>query len=906
MTSNIEQLKSDTSLLDYIQARQSQGQTEEQAKTDLVEFAKPRSSELSAKNSYPPASSSSNPPGGWNASTDTSGNRLSERRSSSTRQQSSSQYSADYTTVTTLASGKRPHLGLPLSQVERHDAISCHATGKRSSCATDDLIRIYVKFPLSGDRLAFWVHRELMLGGTLPQPAERNRFTEIFGEADEKENKSDALTEHAYLVHLMQQDSLKLRIEELTGIPVKDQKLWYNKIPLSNPIASLRRAGIGHGSELMIRCKTRVARRSMNSVDGTRLANAEQGGNSSTTTATQDEVESHVDRLSKNPQHGYRWYTQSGEQEIRRKSVQEHDTRVLDRISSASEKSQARQSAESHKRDSHTDENQSQPSPGDGGGGSVAKEGRNSGNSGSAGGRGSNGGRASTTITKDYDIDMNLLHKRVSNLPKHDAVFTNRSSTQYASRASGERDSRVSRLESQIGFSSGSGTEDASDKRDSARGRGSEASQARETTQESTASVLPGNNPSSFAPSSAFEEVFSRLSQKEKEHLREQFKHDLLRVERSSPVEPSSANTDQILSSNHYVQQSIFSGARETVQEDTIYETQEEYEEIDSDDVIPRLDDNARISMPEAVASGSSQPNVIPFSAGTNLQAAHNMMPNMKEKPPTLMNNGNNFLGKLTNFFAGSPTAAGSAAAEQEGTATSAGGGFDFASVTPSSPSLLVSSADAGGAPPAGAGHNNGNINLNTPAAEDDALSRYVQRHSSKASYNVQPQSPANLDVDLSANRKERRSSVVSGSGAAEVKPRRSSSSAMQKLILKNPGWSPMPPSSAGSDGGGAGGGGLPAPSRISDHILNTRTSAMSSQTQSQRRSSMTTNTKPFLIMPKMHFNPMPKLFEAPKIVYESPLYFDNFGTNQGYKDGGHGDAFARVREKVLGIPVLR
>lgn len=52
MTSNIEQLKSDTSLLDYIQARQSQGQTEEQAKPDLVEFAKPRSSELSAKNRY--------------------------------------------------------------------------------------------------------------------------------------------------------------------------------------------------------------------------------------------------------------------------------------------------------------------------------------------------------------------------------------------------------------------------------------------------------------------------------------------------------------------------------------------------------------------------------------------------------------------------------------------------------------------------------------------------------------------------------------------------------------------------------------------------------------------------------------------------------------------------------------
>ncbi len=44
------------------------------------------------------------------------------------------------------------HMGVPLDSLERHEPISCHATGKRNSCAPDDQIRIYVKFPMSGDR----------------------------------------------------------------------------------------------------------------------------------------------------------------------------------------------------------------------------------------------------------------------------------------------------------------------------------------------------------------------------------------------------------------------------------------------------------------------------------------------------------------------------------------------------------------------------------------------------------------------------------------------------------------------------------------------------------------------------------------------------------------------------------
>lgn len=57
-----------------------------------------------------------------------------------------------------------------------------------------------------------------------------------------------------------QQDSLKLRISELTGIPVEHQRIWHAQHPCRNPMATLRRAGVGHGSELLIRCRVKVHR----------------------------------------------------------------------------------------------------------------------------------------------------------------------------------------------------------------------------------------------------------------------------------------------------------------------------------------------------------------------------------------------------------------------------------------------------------------------------------------------------------------------------------------------------------------------------------------------------------------------------------------------------------------------
>ena len=42
----------------------------------------------------------------------------------------------------------------------------------------------------------------------------------------------------------MKEDSLKIRVQNLTGVPVADQKIWYNKLPITDGRHSLRRLGI--------------------------------------------------------------------------------------------------------------------------------------------------------------------------------------------------------------------------------------------------------------------------------------------------------------------------------------------------------------------------------------------------------------------------------------------------------------------------------------------------------------------------------------------------------------------------------------------------------------------------------------------------------------------------------------
>jgi len=64
----------------------------------------------------------------------------------------------------------------------------------------------------------------------------------------------------------------------------------------------------------------------------------------------------------------------------------------------------------------------------------------------------------------------------------------------------------------------------------------------------------------------------------------------------------------------------------------------------------------------------------------------------------------------------------------------------------------------------------------------------------------------------------------------------------------------------------------------------------------------MTNYRQPFTIMPKMQFSEKPKLLHAApsQITLDKGMRFENFLGDGRYRDGGHGDAFARVREKFI------
>ncbi|CAD7931269.1 unnamed protein product [Amoebophrya sp. A25] len=824
---SLEQLKSDKQLLDYIESRRSENAA---ASDDAV------SKEASTVQ-----------PAAWTASSTTVQQRsLPQQSTEATSRSKNSEQ-----TVTTLANGKRPHLGLPLAQLERHDAISCHATGKRSCCASDDLIRMYVKFPLSGDRLAFWVHRELMIGGALPK-TQSNRFTDVYGERDErKQPANDTAAEYEYLMQLMTEDSLKLRVQKLTGIPVEHQKLWYNKTMLGNPISSLRRAGIGHGSEVMIRCKTRVARKSM---FGDRGVPALEG----------TKMDGMGEQLLQGaaPAVGYRWYNKSGDSVVRERTLasESEDRLYLDRVSNTSERSSnARKSQESHKRDSID----------------------------TAGGHGDGSVR---TITKDYDIDCNLLHKRISQIPKTDAIYVNQSSVRYSSVRG-----------SMLGHSQYIGARDstATTGRDSAAAR--ESAMARESA---IARLSAGDRETTqedgTVTSGTFEQVVSRLSQKDKDILRQQFNAELKRAEQSSPLEDESylskggplqqyyyysdtgaadagnmtegAETERMVVSvckskeKHYMilLQGVFfcfkvSFSTTTPKKSTAYFLirfsksrrirnfnhspfilQERTEDVDAS---PSRVQAGRSSVQQDYAHyydegalgdeeneateplSRSRARISTGAAGVGPYSARSEEP--REQPTDTVGAAvSGIIGRLSSYFSPSKKR-GSYGTTQEGRVSSSAVEAEesFQGVAPAAgPSSVVE------------------------IEGDDALAQYVRNSSSAG---AQPE-------------------------AAAAEP-------------------------AGPQGAAARTSGQRASWTVGSYRGMTQGTTMT-QRSSRTRSSMTNHTTPFLIMPKMQFHGGPKLFDpANKLTYDSPLYFDNFSDHHSFRDGGHGDAFARVRERVLG-----
>jgi len=67
----------------------------------------------------------------------------------------------------------------------RQDAVPDRSSGKRSICAPDRRIRIFIRCAGKGGRFALWVHPDIPVGP--PPPGPRNRFTDIWGEdADER------------------------------------------------------------------------------------------------------------------------------------------------------------------------------------------------------------------------------------------------------------------------------------------------------------------------------------------------------------------------------------------------------------------------------------------------------------------------------------------------------------------------------------------------------------------------------------------------------------------------------------------------------------------------------------------------------------------------------------------------
>lgn len=67
----------------------------------------------------------------------------------------------------------------------RQDTVPDRNSGKRSICAPDRRIRIFVRIAGRGGRIALWVHPDIPIGPLPPGP--RNRFTDIWGEsADER------------------------------------------------------------------------------------------------------------------------------------------------------------------------------------------------------------------------------------------------------------------------------------------------------------------------------------------------------------------------------------------------------------------------------------------------------------------------------------------------------------------------------------------------------------------------------------------------------------------------------------------------------------------------------------------------------------------------------------------------
>mmetsp|Transcript_7303 Transcript_7303/g.18257 ORF Transcript_7303/g.18257 Transcript_7303/m.18257 type:complete len:486 (-) Transcript_7303:283-1740(-) len=82
-----------------------------------------------------------------------------------------------------LSTQSRRSCGVPVRpwMLPRQDTVPDRNSGKRSICAPDRRIRIFIRIAGKGGRIALWVHPDIPIGP--PPPGPRNRFTDIWGES---------------------------------------------------------------------------------------------------------------------------------------------------------------------------------------------------------------------------------------------------------------------------------------------------------------------------------------------------------------------------------------------------------------------------------------------------------------------------------------------------------------------------------------------------------------------------------------------------------------------------------------------------------------------------------------------------------------------------------------------------
>lgn len=151
---------------------------------------------------------------------------------------------------------------------ERHDTVPCSRTWRRCVGTADDKVRIYLRFPATGDTITAKVSTDLRIGPPSTSPERPDyrrklRGMKIFSRKSQVTSFTDfsgGSTSATAATRLTQtssskeeeRDSLRDHIFRLTGLKPCDQRLLFNRETLVNDNSSLRDYGIGHGDSVLV------------------------------------------------------------------------------------------------------------------------------------------------------------------------------------------------------------------------------------------------------------------------------------------------------------------------------------------------------------------------------------------------------------------------------------------------------------------------------------------------------------------------------------------------------------------------------------------------------------------------------------------------------------------------------